>query len=144
MVFTLDEIKSYLESQTSIEEAISNLSEQQIVKSIKDFTSLNFERTKKNIEKYEMAIGLSKIKDHQSTLYRNTKGAKGKYWLALSPKWIDDEKIKIEFNTEYEIAYWVNYGDNETYGWFSVEQIKKWLTTPGLKLSTIGGTNEKN
>ena len=64
--------------------------------------------------------------------------------MALSPKWInyqnENPDAKESNKTKYDIAYWVNYGDDEVYGWFSVEQIKQWLETPGLKLSTLGGT----
>jgi hypothetical protein len=94
------------------------------------------------LEKYELQIGLWKLKEEQLQLRGQTNGAKGKYWMALSPKWIDEERKKAT-KTEYEIAYWVNYGDDNTYGWFTVEQIIKWLTTPELKLSEFGGTKER-
>jgi hypothetical protein len=60
--------------------------------------------------------------------------------MALSPKWIDNDEIKKKVNTEFEIRYWVNYGDDDVYGWFTVEQIKQWLTTPDLKLRSLGGS----
>lgn len=142
MVFTLDEIKNYLLSHKSILDAINNLSEQGIVDCNDYPTSFNFERTPQNAEKYEAHIGLAKLKEEQRTIYRNSNGKKGKYWMALSPKWIDEER-KQQVKTEFEIMYWVNYGDDETYGWFTVEQIKKWLTTPDLKLHTLSGTRER-
>lgn len=89
-----------------------------------------------------MQIGLWKLKEEQLQLRRQTNGTKGKYWMALSPKWIDEDRKKTT-KTEYEIGYWVNYGDNNTYGWFTVEQIIKWLTTPELQLSELGGTKER-
>lgn len=143
MVFTLAEIKNYLTSKLSINDAIKNLSEEAIVSCITDSDSLNFERNEENLEKYETKIGMSRIKEEQKTIRRNSNGSKGKYWMALSPKWIDNENWKKRLKTKFEIAYWVNYGDDEVYGWFSVEQIKKWLTTPDLKLHTLGGTRSR-
>lgn len=136
MVFTLDEIRTYLKSQPSIGDAIKNLSEQAIVDLIEDFDSLNFQKDEDTLIKYEAKIGLHRLKEEQITIYSNSHGKKGKYWMALSPKWADAQH-KSKLKTEFEIAYWVNYGDDETYGWFSVEEIKKWLTNPDLKLSTI-------
>jgi len=140
MVFTLEEIKNYLCTQKSIDDAIANLSERNIVGCIVEPTSLNFEKTSDNLSKYEMKIGLAKLKEEQQTIYRNSNGTKGKYWMALSPKWIDSDKWKEQLKTEFDIAYWVNYGDDDVYGWFSVEQIKQWLSTPDLKLKTLGGS----
>jgi hypothetical protein len=90
-----------------------------------------------------MSIGLYKLKEEQLTIRRNSNGKKGKYWMALSPQWIGDDETKKKLKTAFEIMYWVNYGDNDTYGWFSVEQIKEWLTTPNLKISSFSGTVEK-
>ncbi len=140
MVFTIEEIKNYLVTKGTITDALSSLSEQNIVECIKDPLSLNFVKNEENIEKYEMKIGLWQLKDEQRTIYRNSNGTKGKYWMALSPKWIENPERKERLKTEFDIAYWVNYGDNEVYGWFTVEQIKQWLTTPNLKLSELGGT----
>lgn len=140
MVFTLEEIKNYLGTQKNIDDAIANLSESNIVTCIAEPTSLNFEKTSQNLSKYEMKIGMSKLKDEQQTIYRNSNGTKGKYWMALSPKWIDSDSWKEQLRTEFDIAYWVNYGDDDVYGWFSVEQIKQWLSTPDLKLKTLGGS----
>lgn len=142
MVFTLSEIQSYLNSQQSLPEAISNLSEEAIISCIPitETSSLNFVKNDANLEKYEMQIGMHKLKEEQLTIYRNSNGKKGKYWLALSPKWIDKDGWKKRLGTKYNIAYWVNYGDDETYGWFSVEQIKEWLSNPDLKLKTLGGS----
>jgi hypothetical protein len=137
MVFTLEEIRNYLLSQENIYDAIKNLSEESITSLIEDTESLNFEKSESNLVKYEMAIGMTKIKEQQTTIYRNSNGSKGKTWLALSPKWINGEEHKKNLKTIFDICYWVNYGDNEdTYGWFSVEQIKEWLMTPELKLSS--------
>lgn len=134
MVFTLDEIRNYLKTCKDIDNAISGLADENIT-SCNDYPSaLNYDRSNENLEKYEIQIGLKKLKDEQRLIYRNSNGNKGKYWMALSPKWIDKDR-KDKNKTDFEIMYWVNYGDNETYGWFTVEQIKKWLTTPDLKLS---------
>jgi ribosome-binding ATPase YchF (GTP1/OBG family) len=90
---------------------------------------------------YEEKIGMKKL----ITKYGNKNGYKGdKYFLACSPKWIDyddaenREKRKAEMKTEYDIMYWINYSDDdENHGWYTVEQIKKWLTTKGLHLIEI-------
>ena len=92
-----------------------------------------------SIEEYENKIGMTKLKDAHLQLRRETGGKKGKYWMALSPKWITGHKM----DTKYLIAYWVNYGDDEVYGWFTVEQIRQWLETPNLKLYELGGTRER-
>jgi hypothetical protein len=84
-------------------------------------------------EDYEKKIGMKKIiaeKEHN--------GYKGsKYFCACSPKWIDHddaenrEKRKKEMNTKYDIHYWVNYSDDDdNYGYYTVEEIKEWLTGP--------------
>lgn len=97
----------------------------------------------RDLSKYEEKIGITKLKEkkYKSTYSNDFDEKKHKYWMALSPRWInyknEDPESKINSNTEYDIMYWVNYGDDETYGWFTVEQIKKWLETPGLKLKDI-------
>lgn len=138
MVFTIEEIKNYLLTKRNLEEAISGMTNDAIVDCNQYPKSIHFERNEDNLKKYEMQIGLWKLKEEQLQLRRQTQGAKGKYWMALSPKWIDEDRKKA-LKTEYEIAYWVNYGDNDTYGMFTVEQIIKWLTTTDLKLSEIRG-----
>lgn len=146
MVFTLEEIRNFLIDQLKkghlLSDAIDKMTESNVVSCIADVSSLNFNRNKENLEKYEMKIGMYKLKEEQQTIHRNTGGKKGKYWLACSARWVDDE-YKKQAGTEFDIAYWVNYGDDETYGMFTVEQIKKWLTTPGLKLHELGGTRER-
>lgn len=92
-------------------------------------------------EDYEEKIGMKKI----IKKYCNKNGYNGdKYFLACSPKWIDYEDVenrearKKELNTKYDIQYWINYSDNDTNcGWYTVEEIKKWLTTPYLHLINI-------
>lgn len=89
------------------------------------------------LKEYEDRIGIAKLKE--------TVGAWGnrtKKWLACSPQEIDEE-TKKRFNTKHPIGFWVNYGDDETYGLFSVEQITKWLETPDLLLYKLGGTRER-
>ena len=142
MIFTIEEIKNYLLTKQNLEEAIAEISNDAIVGCNQYPKSIHFERNEDNLKKYEMQIGLWKLKEEQLQLRRQTNGTKGKYWLALSPRWIDEDEKKAT-KTEYEIRYWVNYGDNNTYGWFTVEQIIKWLTTPKLQLSELGGTKER-
>ena len=143
MVFTIQEIKNYLATQTTIEDAIKNICEQSVTDCIKidDFTSLNYAKNEENLLKYEMFIGMKKRKDEQLTLRRNTNGKQGKQWMACSPKWIESDERKK--NTKYEIGYWVNYGDDMTYGWFTVEQIIQWFENPNLFLHELGGTKER-
>jgi hypothetical protein len=84
-------------------------------------------------EDYEEKIGMKKIIES-----RKMNGYKGsKYFCACSPKWIDyedkenREKRKKEMNTKYDIQYWVNYSDDDdNYGYYTVEEIKEWLTGP--------------
>lgn len=96
------------------------------------------DKSAKDLIKYEEKIGMTKLKKKAKE--------KGKYWTALSPKWIcyedsiERKELKKARDTNFDIMYWVNYGDNETYGWFSVEKIKQWLSTSDLKLITIGGS----
>lgn len=134
MTFTLNEIKNYLVKCDNLDMAIARLSDINIT-ACNDYPSaFNYERSHDNLEKYEIQIGLKKLKDEQLAIRRNSNGNEGKYWMALSPKWIDSDR-KAKNNTDFEIMYWVNYGDDKTYGWFTVEQIKEWLTTSDLKLS---------
>lgn len=142
MVFTIEEIKNYLKSKQDLTSAISDLSEVNVTACNDYPKAFNYELTPENAKKYEIQIGMAKLKEEQLIIRRNSNGKKGKYWLACSPRWID-EPIQKKMGTEYLIAYWVNYGDDETYGLFTVEQIKKWLTTPDLKLHTIAGTRER-
>lgn len=88
---------------------------------------------------YEKKIGMTKLKE-------NKKGSYGKenYFMACSPRWIDyedethREKRKKELKTKYDIQYWINYSDDDhNYGWYTVEEIKKWLSTDGLKLTQV-------
>jgi hypothetical protein len=84
-------------------------------------------------EKYEKKIGMKKIIEK----YGNKNGYQGlHYFLACSPKWIDYnnkrgelEELKKKYNTKYDIVYWINYSDDDNnYGWYSVEEIREWLT----------------
>lgn len=92
-------------------------------------------------EDYEEKIGMKAIVQKHG----NKNGYQGdKYFLACSPKWINyhdaeaREVRKKELNTEYDIQYWINYSDDdENHGWYTVEEIKKWLTTPKLHLINI-------
>lgn len=143
-VFTVKEIRNFLESHTGLKTALADLSEQSIIDAIPltDFSSLNYEKSDENLELYEAQIGMTKEKTHQRTLYRNTDGKKGRYWMACSPKWIDPDDDRRK-TTEFHIGYWVNYGDDETYGWFTVEQIREWFNTPSIKLYELGGIRER-
>lgn len=86
-------------------------------------------------------IGLTKLKE-----IKPSGGYRGEnYYMALSPKPISEEDQK-KYNTKYEIIIWNNYSDDdENYGWYTFEDVKKWLTTDGLKLADIslqGSGNE--
>ena len=120
-------------------DVIKHLSEESIVRAIPigDIDSLNFEKTKENLIKYEEFIGMTKEKAKMRQLYHKTNGDRGRYWLALSPEW---NELK---NSDFKISYWVNYGDNETYGRFTVEQIREWFNNPKIKLYQIGGVRER-
>ena len=83
-------------------------------------------------EDYEKKIGMKKIIEK----YGNKNGYNGlHYFMACSPKWIDyedkeaREEQKKKYNTNYDIMYWINYSDDDNnYGWYTVEEIKEWLT----------------
>ena len=110
-------------------------------------------------EDYEKKTGVPKLKekvrnarqkDYQKTRqYDNLYGHNHGYNIACSPKWIDyndaenRKKKKEEFHTKYDIIYWINYSDDDnTHGWFSVEEIKEWLGGKE-KLSEIRKKNEE-
>lgn len=94
-----------------------------------------------DLAKYEEKIGIAKLKkDKYKSCYDNSYDVnKDKYWMALSPSWInyknESPENLVKNNTKYDIKYWVNYGDNDVYGWFTVEQIKEWLENPTTRLS---------
>jgi hypothetical protein len=91
-------------------------------------------------EDYEKKIGMKKIIEK----YGNKNGYNGlHYFMACSPKWINyedkeaREEQKKKRNTKYDIMYWINYSDDDNNaGWYTVEEIKKWLTGK-KKLSEI-------
>lgn len=102
-----------------------------------------------DLKKYEDEIGMTKLKEKKfnSVYSRDFDDKKHKYWMALSPSWInyknENPQLKEKFKTQFDIRYWVNYGDNETYGWFTVEQIKQWLENQDVKLCSLGGTKSR-
>lgn len=83
-------------------------------------------------EDYEEKIGMKKIIDK----FGNKNGYQGlHYFMACSPKWISydnaeaREEQKAKYGTQYDIMYWVNYSDDDNnFGWFTVEEIREWLT----------------
>jgi len=94
---------------------------------------------------YEKEIGITNLKEKAK---KNSSYQGEKYYCACSPKWInyEDEKLredrKKELKTKYDICYWVNYSDDDNnYGWYNAEEIIKWLSTPGLKLTQIRKAN---
>jgi len=98
-------------------------------------------------EAYEKKIGMTKIKEKNRGQSDGKYGHNHGYYIACSPKWIDykdaenREKKKKDYHTKYDIIYWVNYSDNDnTHDWFSVEEIRAWLTG-NKKLSEIRKTN---
>lgn len=83
-------------------------------------------------ENYEKKIGMKKIIEKHG----NKNGYNAlHHFVACSPKWINyedkksREKQKKEYNTKYDIMYWINYSDDDNnFGLYSVEEIKEWLT----------------
>jgi hypothetical protein len=83
-------------------------------------------------EDYEEKIGMKKILQKHG----NKNGYRGaKYFMACSPKWINyedaekREENKKQYNTKYDIMYWVNYSDDDNnFGWYTVEEIREWMT----------------
>lgn len=139
--FTLEEIRNYLNRYTLVRCALKDLSEEAMLNANPIDTTKQFIKNDETLKLYEHQIGMSHAIEHQLRIRRNTGGASGKKWSALSPKWIEG-RDKFKEKTDYLIYYWVNYGDGITYGRFTVEQIYKWLTTKELKLIQLGGTNE--
>ena len=103
------------------------------------------DKKQKDLVDYEAEIGMTKLKE-------DTRPASGykkeNYYMACSPKWIDYEnaenlnKIKDLKKTKFDIQYWINYSDDDdNYGWYTVEEIREWLSTPGLKLKQIRHAN---
>ncbi len=100
----------------------------------KDVTDMMFAGDKEYFDRvdYEEKIGMTKI----IAKHGNKNGYNGlHYFMACSPKWIDyedvehREKRKKEMNTKYDIMYWINYSDDDdNHGWYSVEEIREWLT----------------
>lgn len=93
-----------------------------------------------DLVEYEKKIGVTELKE--KTRGNGYKGEK--YFMACSPRWIDfenpenREKRKKDMGTEYDIMFWVNYSDDDdNYGWYTAEQIIKWLSTPGIKLKSL-------
>ena len=104
------------------------------------------DKKQKDLVDYEAEIGMTKLKE-------DTRPASGykkeNYYMACSPKWIDYEnaenlnKIKDLKKTKFDIQYWINYSDDDdNYGWYTVEEIREWLSTPGLKLKQIRHANK--
>lgn len=100
----------------------------------------NVDKKGVDLIEYEKKIGVTSLKEKVKG-----NGYKGeKYFMACSPRWIDyenpenREKRKKELSTEYDIMFWVNYSDDDdNYGWYTAEDIIKWLSTPGLKLKSL-------
>lgn len=91
---------------------------------------------------YEHKIGLTKLKEDAQEKYSEGDHDNGKTWMALSPRWVNynnEDPEAIKGKTEYNIMYWANYpdGDDSGYGWYTVEQVKEWLTTPGVTLRSV-------
>jgi len=104
------------------------------------------DKSAQDLVDYEEVIGLKALRDEAKKVGYQ----KPHYFMACSPKWIsyDDPKFlqkrKTDLGTSYDIMYWVNYSDDDdNYGYYTVEEIKKWLSTPGLKLTQIRNAKTK-
>ena len=105
-----------------------------------------------DLQDYEKKIGMIKIKDKVMKQRREKGGNMHKdlhYYMACSAKWIDYEneveraKYKEKHETKYDIHYWINYSDDDdNCGWYTVEQIKEWLTGK-RKLTEVVPKKEK-
>lgn len=99
----------------------------------------NADKKRVDLINYKKKIGMTKLKEKKKGSYHEEN-----WYMACSPRWIDyedkknREKRKKELKTKYNIQYWINYSDDDyNYGWYTVEDIKKWLSTDGLKLTEI-------
>jgi|LakMenEpi03Aug12_release.lakeMendotaPanAssembly.Ray.scaffolds.fasta_scaffold295641_2 hypothetical protein len=104
----------------------------------------NVDKSALDLVEYEKEIGVTALKEKV-----RGNGYKGeKYFCACSPRWIDYENkenreaIKQKLGTKYDIQFWINYSDDDNnYGWYTAEEIIKWFSTPGLKLTQIRKAN---
>jgi len=61
----------------------------------------------------------------------------GRQFVSISHRFIepfDESSLKEEKkkrNTKYDVWCWVN-GSNDNYGWFTVEEVKKWIKNPDV------------
>ena len=100
-----------------------------------------------DLVEYEKEIGITELKEKTRNGYKSEK-----YFCACSPSWINYEDAeareisKKRLNTKYDIQFWINYSDDDNnFGWYNAEDIIKWLSTPGLKLTEISkGGSKKN
>jgi hypothetical protein len=100
----------------------------------------NVDKKQFDLIKYEKKIGMKKIIEKN----KYVEYKKENYFTACTPYWINYENKrkrkleKKERGTKYNIIYWINYSDDDNNsGWYTVEEIKKWFTTKGLKLTDI-------
>jgi hypothetical protein len=70
------------------------------------------------------------LRVEQETGLREKLEAAGKRFMALSPKLKNGGS---EAKTKYPIVYWLNpwYQDKDNYGWFTVEDLFKWIENEG-------------
>ena len=100
----------------------------------------NVDKKAHDLREYEKEIGLADLKEKaKSSGYQGNH-----YFMACSPSWINyedaeaREERKKQLETKYDIQIWINYSDDDNnYGWYTAEEIIKWLSTPGLKLTQI-------
>ena len=119
----------------------------------KEVTDLMYQADKKyyDLQDYEKKIGMVKLKERVKK-QRQKKAQESNshyyqglhYYMACSPSWIDYEdtenrkKKKEEWGTKYDILYWINYSDDDSnYGWYTVEQIKEWLSGDKTLLEVV-------
>jgi len=74
-------------------------------------------------ENDESSFELKKIDKKLNLKEKAHKAEKRVHCISLN--WIDDEEKK-ELKTKYDVRCWVN-GSNSNFGWFTVEQVKKWI-----------------
>lgn len=88
------------------------------------------------------SFDLIKVRDELNLEQKSREKRKDEPFISISVKWLDydnaenREKRKKELKTKYDVQAWVN-GSNDNYGWFTVEQVLKWIDSDKRKVAEV-------
>lgn len=88
------------------------------------------------------SFDLIKVRNELNLEQKSREKRKDEQFISISVKWIDyensenREKRKKELKTKYDVQAWVN-GSNDNYGWFTVEQVLKWIDSDKKKVADV-------